>query len=971
MFLKFSVRMKKADIVRGSLNLPSSVNGIMNLTPEASMTSRRGSRNSPNASKRSSVSDERKITGIDEAFSQARARSDAVAELQILLRHPDQLAGVPKLIEEYKAKLRDCEQRLSTAQHTQVDDVSTGLKLLATSSNLLVDIGNNNQAINASCIDCKSLFGNGWPDIKRAAVALTNMNVTEKVLSHFREIPKRVVELQERLDREDDQIKNVYADLRGLVQLRDAAAFSRNFMTEMSDDRRRNDFLAKRTDTFRVLQECANFVEGRIWENIEDAAMLAADEPSALLRTVEVIEMEDMAKRKVFSGLEEEAKVPLNKKPRLMRDQMFNRLRQVISKQFDVLMKNEAEAHKMDAWWATIEAPRQIEIKKYISEAMKANAELAEEKSMMEWALTKDQYVWLRSQIIIAAQFSSNKPKEKEARKPGTYVIEVFDELAQLMADREKLCVLLSPMFPPYYKIAEFYRNEYRAGALGVITTHTEIPRNLNKGQILKIINFLLWFERDQNKPGFLATTVEGLMEVFVRSTRETISNLITNILRLDEETTEMKGPDGFVITTGPSDLFMTINTQLDICLHSNSLRGTAVEYLALMLGDVLTDYTNHQIEFLNQAEQRDGKVILGERRLEKSFSYLCAIVNNCSMCQDNLEDVRARLEEACMKQPKDSLKSDEDHEEELENTKNKINDYLEQTAEGFVTVKTQAVDLLGNLLLESIEEFVAKLFGPSWVVEKFEESATDSLLAALQDSLDQYRDYLSSDPPFLRIVKFMLKSLVTEYLHKFIELKPKLTDAAIGQIAKDCEQFKTFFSNYADNVIFSPKYIDEEIGIMQLIEKVMGADSDFISVHFAAITNRFKRKALPIMKGLLAVREEMTKKEREDVLKSFQQQLPAEFKEEYKETDPLKHQGSKLKGAGATSGDTAKPGFWAKFKGKKAATKEKPSEKRKQEQAGGTSSAAPSAWSSCTSGGSRGRDDDEDAVDLNDFLGS
>ena len=132
--------------------------------------------------------------------------------------------------------------------------------------------------------------------IFRVNLVRRNVDATIRLLDKFRSLPEQCDALLDDMYEHDRHIKRVYRGLRQLMLLRDTA-FDPTISASFSDD-----FTSELTDTFMHLTDAADEVELRIWENIGDSFFLAKNDPTVIIRTLEVIEMEDRAKRKVFGG---------------------------------------------------------------------------------------------------------------------------------------------------------------------------------------------------------------------------------------------------------------------------------------------------------------------------------------------------------------------------------------------------------------------------------------------------------------------------------------------------------------------------------------------------------------------------------------------------------------------------------------------------------------------------------------------
>jgi len=220
-----------------------------------------------------------------------------------MFRSSSELARLPAFLQECARKQATVEAQLSSAVRTQVDETRLGLQLLAEAANMMTKMRRNFQAIDSYCAECKSVLRDS-PEIARVNTARKNLDATTRLLDKFRSLPAQAEALLDELDGSDRAIKGVYKRMRILFRLRDSALDQPSGGAGslpggaggFSDD-----FLLQLHANFEELHRSASAVEERLWENIGDAALLAKDDPVVLVRSLEVIEMEDRAMRKVRS----------------------------------------------------------------------------------------------------------------------------------------------------------------------------------------------------------------------------------------------------------------------------------------------------------------------------------------------------------------------------------------------------------------------------------------------------------------------------------------------------------------------------------------------------------------------------------------------------------------------------------------------------------------------------------------------
>lgn len=171
------------------------------------------------------------------------------------------------------------------------------------------------------------------------------------------------------------------------------------------------------------------------------------------------------------------------------------------------------------------------------------------------------------------------------------------------------------------------------------------------------------------------------------------------------------------------------INQNIDGVIRSYDLRGRAVYDLAKLFVGLLGSYIEGQYGRLSLEEGscivRDGVVLLNGK--EKREEYVCAMINNCVRCVENMEEVKEKLmdrlpeiDEAEGRQVRDSNASfhrspstsaalvNEKWEAELENL-------FDDTEDLFVDLGIGSVTILLEVILDTLKDNLNLLFTNSW----------------------------------------------------------------------------------------------------------------------------------------------------------------------------------------------------------------------------------------------------------------
>lgn len=304
-------------------------------------------------------------------------------------------------------------------------------------------------------------------------------------------------------------------------------------------------------------------------------------------------------------------------------------------------------------------------------------------------------------------------------------------------------------------------------------------------------------------------------------------------------------------MTTAPQDLFYTINQQLSIIM-SFDVTGEALHIVGLMLADVFTHYQDEKRAFMSQIDMDGENFLFGPEREEKPDSYFCAIINNNQHCQDNMEDISETMCEKLAEweetqNPKAAAAAQHGGSGngnqngggggggEEESLSASLEEAFDDVGIGFVTVATEAVDILVMMILYTLRKPLDMLFTEDWLKGS---GAIQEVTATLRDFFDDYKEWISRDAYFGMIVKNCMTETGKEYLRRFIATKPEPGEEMFAQLTSDRKALTSFFEEYT--YLVPSKTIKQEMSIIEVISEVVTAEEGFINVHFEKISTRF-----------------------------------------------------------------------------------------------------------------------------------
>jgi hypothetical protein len=389
-----------------------------------------------------------------------------------------------------------------------------------------------------------------------------------------------------------------------------------------------------------------------------------------------------------------------------------------------------------------------------------------------------------------------------------------------------------------------------------------------------------LWNDADEQEFDKLMT---DLINAFCVATEETLTRLVDNILKVESRAEPEMDAEGHYTTSGPADLFFTINQQMDIVLHSFGLKAKALVPICLMLAELFNYYQKAQLKFLSVVNLVDDVLLFGEQQVEKSDTFFAAIINNCQQCTDHLEE----LKEKCVQKityddvPGPRLTSNALGVTSLQVLAKKVENAFEDSSEGFVSVGSEAVDILVLQIMATLRKAFEPFFTPNWMKDS---SLSADVTSTLTDFFTDYRAWIDRDAYFARIVKNSLHSLVREYVYKLVDAHPTLSTELLARIREDRLMLDRYFMQYAD--LIGEQAVTNELMVMQLIEEIVHCDVDFLKSHFHSIYTAFGSQSVTIFEGLLSIlRSDFSRSQRKQLVEAFTASIPATSQKPAKHT--------------------------------------------------------------------------------------
>jgi hypothetical protein len=734
---------------------------------------------------------------------------------------------------------------------------------------MISTIRKNFLQIDQFCAECGALFRN-YKEIREVNHARKNLEKSLRLLSDYRQVPIRAEELLDVLYEDETKIKWVYKQLRVLARHR-----RRAYEQGAAKYRQQLD------QFFDKLLDVAEELEATVWENVHDMNVLGRSQPGVLIRTLEVIEMEDHASFKLFSGqrLGPDARPQPSAPNGAMRDKVFRILEQQVSERFGEIMKPPE-----------VDAGDQAAAKEQQGGGSENSAAADEEKKAKV------------AGAVARIQASME-----------TQVKDVLSKMQVVVAEVLELNDYVAPCFPPDYKIFAFLERLYRKFLLNTLNFYTGDLWRLSPRTILRCVSWLQWYQRQLLPMGMrvdeLSTAVDELMSSYVKQSEARMMELVGNIIAQDEVAEAVADGKGYYYTDGPQDVFQLIHRHLDIVADQHDLRGRAMVAAVKMLVQVLLYYQRQLGEQLMSVQLEGDRVLL--RGVQKDEYFLCALINNCFHSQENTEGVRERSVER-IRIPEDAASPSQpagDHEggaaagaasgggalageamAASEPSKAmgggafsaaddaavaEVDNLFEDLIDGFVDVGTRCVDLLVLHMMNTLAEIFVGFFTVEWLEDEV-CSGMRRIIATLQDFFGDFRNHLSREAFYRRLVRMALKGVAQEYAWRFLQTRPAFDCSALrDRMMRDNQLLQGFFQTDETTTGFvGEAAIVDETAVVEALYESLCIQPAALSLYHGTLATCFKGQALDALRRLLFIRVDLDRSARNDALSDFEQYL-------------------------------------------------------------------------------------------------
>lgn len=404
--------------------------------------------------------------------------------------------------------------------------------------------------------------------------------------------------------------------------------------------------------------------------------------------------------------------------------------------------------------------------------------------------------------------------------------VSFVDGLTWMFKDLDRIETDVKPLFPPDYKVWEFYVKAYHArlneALQKIVHSHPEARVLLRLHAWTKEYRSVMKeFEVPEAwlQPPLLDGRAQELVEDYVGLIVEKFDKWTVNLMRSEsKEFTSRQAPpeidsDGTYVLQFAVIMFQMANQQVDLAADSG--QGAVLARVVAESARVMTSCQHQWVKILDQeyTTQVNQPDIVTPGLVE----YVMALANDQLKAADYAEAMSARLEPLVS-----------------EKYRKVIAERLNEAIDGYLDVAKRCISVLIDLIFNDLKTVTKSLFtSTSW----YTDPLMDQIVETIRDYVGDCKGHLNPSI-FDILIEDLLVRFLTIYLNALRRVAPRglKIPAAIEKIKSEIGQVYDFFAEYKrqdDAGAAGTTALDADFEIMNQIIAILAAPPDMVFMDY------------------------------------------------------------------------------------------------------------------------------------------
>eukprot|EP00040_Diaphanoeca_grandis_P027670 m.158059 g.158059 ORF g.158059 m.158059 type:complete len:785 (-) comp31076_c0_seq4:413-2767(-) len=730
-------------------------------------------------------------------FNPKPAMQSAAREVAEMLKFPESLDKLDQIRQRTANKKSAVETRLKTTVQSQLDDVRQGMNTLAEAIENIGAVDQNLQDVRQSFDGCKQLQ-TYTGDVSRLSRARDDLRTTLDQIDSIFTVPEVVASLKTDIDSLNERKLNVlevYDRITKLEACRDS------LILMMKNDN--NNVGLKTIELYfaQVAVLAAQFSQHLYLELQTPLELIKAGEGMRLVSWLRIIEREERA---------DEQRKTLGVKPKKIKKQFFD---------------------KLSMWILTV----------------------FEEQTFVQGSQT--------SMSAFLQKFDSF----------------YFSDLQLVKAE-------LQPRFPPSYKIFDFYLDEYH-NTLHSMVDNLAKDDSIDPSEIMKLLKWLPQYKKNMKELGvnviqrfenqLLDTKGDGeaaLREKYITMVEGKLHTWGANMVMVevapwmqdgdddeDESLLPNQNLNNKFYTETPKVLFQMIDAQMDVAFEPGQHAHFVMQLLDLCMKSLerfVVDYSTavdqcqkkyypHTPAAQSSSTSSTSASLSPPQRPQSLEVYLMACINNCiTISSDYIPTLRTKVKTTVQ--------------EDLQNYP-LVNRPCERAIDGLAKIATKACNILVDIVMDDIKNFMKELLNPKWFRSK-------DTVNTIQTTLDDYHGDFEvglHDDHTAMVFYGLWRRIVLGYVEALLQKRYVCKSSAdreefVKRLKREIYAFQERIEKYNQSELSFPSYS----GVITAIAHIITASVSLVGVEWNNIRSEHSDVSIHHFAAILSFREDMTEKE-------------------------------------------------------------------------------------------------------------